>query len=112
MSLPAETTPAQHVYVPDALTRGDTCQTCGFPEPFGALHIEPEPVPDSSPWKPGDILRNPVTGGIFAVRQRYGVLEFLELYPTASQDNAPVNAELLVRNGEAVCRCLGCGDGR
>lgn len=109
VTLPESCIPHPHHYLPDALTQGATCLVCGCAEDFGALHIPVEPRgPDNSAWQVGDIVRNPKTGGIFAVRRSYGRLEFLELYPTYAQDHAPVDAELLVRGGKACCRCLGC----
>jgi len=112
MSLPSEAIPTRHVFLPDKSSLQGECLVCGMNEGFGGLHIPVEPLaPDNRAWRPGDIVRNPVTGGLFAVRRdRHDPrrLEFLELYPTAAQDHAPADAELLVRDGKACCRCLGC----
>lgn len=39
-----EFTPRRHRFVPDRLTKGDTCEICGEVDAFGGLHAAAEPV--------------------------------------------------------------------
>lgn len=104
-ALPADfPRPTKHPFDPDPENENATCATCGYPEPFGALHNlpAPEPVPDTEGFQAGDVLRNPHTGSIWAVRRhrsRPDRLVFLEMHPTYAQDHAPADAQLLVRAG-------------
>lgn len=109
----AERTPP-HFLDPDP-DDSTNCKVCGDVNGHGVLHLTEtvtEPEPDNSRWQPGDVIRSPHTGDLFGVypaRWYGGRLEFVVLHPTWSQDRAPADAELLVRDGKAVCRRLGCG---